>query len=328
MRLKLYIYDYLGAHLTLCRFLFFAFLIFSYGCGSNSDYSFVDFSKTVTVELPQRQNVHEATLRVAVAAMVSPKETFAYYRDLLNYIGSKLNHHVQLIQRKTYGEIDELLQRGTIDIAFICTGPYAIGREKYGFEALATPIVRGKPFYQSYLIVNKDSTFQKLDDLRGHIFAFTDPESNTGFLVPKYWLLEMGEKPESFFKSFNFTYSHDNSILAVSRSLVNGATVDSLIWEYYHDLNPVHTSNTRIIKKSQDFGSPPLVASSHVPSNLKTQIQELIYSMHRTPEGNGILNELMIDRFIPPQEKWYDSVRHMKHRLQRLEKTANAIEKS
>jgi phosphonate transport system substrate-binding protein len=111
------------------------------------------------------------------------------------------------VQRKTYGEINELIGVGQIDLAFICSGPYAGGKEKFGFEALAMPLVRGSHLYQSYLIVNKDSSFQKLDDLRGKIFAFTDPESNTGKLVPTYWLSEEGEKPEDFFAKTIYTYS-------------------------------------------------------------------------------------------------------------------------
>ena len=122
------------------------------GCGGESNYKFVDFSETVKVDQPQSINLKPETLRVAVAAMVSPKETFAYYQELLKYIGDKLNIPIQLIQRKTYNEINELLMKGDIDLAFICTGPYAMGKEKYGFEALATPLVRGKPFYQSYLV--------------------------------------------------------------------------------------------------------------------------------------------------------------------------------
>ena len=82
---------------------------------------------------------------------------------------------MQFIQRKTYDEINELIRKGEVDLAFICTGPYASGRERYGFEALATPIVRGEPYYQSYLIVNRDSPFNKFEDLRGRKFAFTDP---------------------------------------------------------------------------------------------------------------------------------------------------------
>ena len=48
-----------------------------------------------------------------------------------------------------------LFPKGEVDLAFICTGPYAASRDKYGFDAIATPQVRGQPFYQSYLIVPK-----------------------------------------------------------------------------------------------------------------------------------------------------------------------------
>jgi phosphonate transport system substrate-binding protein len=109
---------------------------------------------------------------------------------------------VQFIQRKTYGEVNELIGKGQIDLAFICSGPYATGKEKYGFEILATPQVRGSPFYHAYLIVNKNSDIRRLEDLRGHTFAFTDPASNTGRLVPLYWLNHMGERPETFFSKF------------------------------------------------------------------------------------------------------------------------------
>jgi len=83
------------------------------------------------------------------------------------------------------------------------------------------------------------------------VFAFTDPDSNTGRLVPTFWLSQIGERPESFFSKTIYTYSHDNSILAVNRALVDGAAVDGLIWEYYHRKNPVFTSKTRVIRKSE-----------------------------------------------------------------------------
>ena len=54
--------------------------------------------------------------------------------DLLNYIGQKLDLNIELVQRETYAEINEMLPTGQLDIAFICTGPYASGHVKYGFE--------------------------------------------------------------------------------------------------------------------------------------------------------------------------------------------------
>jgi phosphonate transport system substrate-binding protein len=124
------------------------------GCGRDSDAVVVDFNKTIVVERPESPIPELTTFNVAVAAMISPKETFGYYRQLLDYIGEKLGREVQFIQRKTYGEINELLGIGQIDLAFICSGPYAAGKEEYDFELVATPQVQESSYYQSYLIVN------------------------------------------------------------------------------------------------------------------------------------------------------------------------------
>lgn len=222
----------------LLWFLAALIMFLLHGCGKESDTVVVDFSKTVAVERPGVQPPGHKFLRVAVGAMISPEETFIYYNQLLDYISDQLGQEVQLVQRKTYSEVNELLGKGQIDLAFICSGPYVTGKEKYSFELLATPQVQGSNFYQSYLIVNKDSLFHKFDDLRGRVFAFTDPESNTGKLVPAYWLSQMGETSESFFEKTIYTYSHDNSIMAVSKSLVDGAAVDSLIWKFYNKKIP------------------------------------------------------------------------------------------
>ena len=301
-------------------------LLFAYGCGDDADRVVVDFSKTVVVNQVD-DSPDPLRIRVAVGAMISPKETFVYYGQLLDYIGRKLGLDTQLIQRKTYGEINELFGEGKIDLAFVCSGPYAIGKEKYGFELLSTPQVYGSHFYQSYLIVNEDSPCHSLEDLRGTVFAFTDPDSNTGKLVPTYWLAELGERPETFFDKTIYTYSHDNSILAVARGLVDGAAIDGLIWEYYNHKNPVFTSRTRIIRKSEPFGIPPLVAARHLRPELKDRMRQLVSSMHLDPEGQEILKELMIDRFTEPQEEWYAGIQRMAKDLAMIGKETHALQK-
>ncbi len=289
--------------------------LLSSGCSPDAGYTPIDFSNTIKIEKTKSTDNKEHTLKVAVSAMISPKETFSTYQNLIDYIGDQLNYKIQLIQRKTYREINELFLKQQIDLAFICSGPYAIGKEKYGFEALATPVIRGNPFYQSYLIVNKNSAIEKIEDLRGGVFAMTDPASNTGAMVPLYWLVKMGEKPETFFKNITYTYSHDNSILAVARSLVDGAAVDGVIWEYYNARNPLNTSQTRVIKKSIPFGSPPFVASKRLSSKIKEKARDLLLDMHQDVKGRIILKELMIDRFVSPEEIWYQSVRDIKQQL-------------
>ena len=282
-----------------------------FACHSDTDVTVVDFSKTVALKQPNDPRSETVGFRVAVGAMISPRETVSHYHQLLDYLAGNLDKSIHLVQRKTYGEINKLIGTGQIDLAFICSGPYATGKDTYGFEALAVPQIRGKHFYRSYLIVQKDSPYHKLSDLRDKVFAFTDPDSNTGKLVPTYWLAQRGETPEKFFDKLIYTYSHDNSIMAVATALVDAATVHEQIWEYYNDRDPFYTSKTRIIKKSISFGNPLMVASSQLPDHIKERMQHLLITMHHNSEGQKILSELMIDRFVSPEEKWYQPIMAM-----------------
>lgn len=311
----------------IVKFLLAAALVLSSGCGQGPDTAVVDFSKTIPVEKPGLTPQDPVPLKVAVGAMVSPKETFIYYRQLLDYIGEGLHREVEFVQRKTYGEVNELLGEGKIDLAFICSGPYALVKERYGFELVATPQIEGSPFYHSYLIVSKKASSQRLEDLRGRVFAFTDPDSNTGRLAPAYWLAEMGERPEGFFGKTIYTHGHDNSILAVAKNLVDGAAVDSLIWEYYNKKDPAFTSETRVIRKSEPYGIPPVVASRSLAPDLREKIRLLLLSMHLEPAGKRILEAVGIDRFIEGQETWYDPIRRMERTFAALKEKVDGTEK-
>lgn len=285
------------------------------GCDTGAEYKSINLTPKMESQTLSVSENNEKKLRVAVAAMVSPKETLIFYEALLKYIGEQIGYKINLIQRKTYSEVNELFPKKRIDLAFVCSGPYANDREKYRFEGIATPVVRNKPFYQSYLIVHKDAAYQTLSDLEGKIFAFTDPDSNTGSLVPRFWLHEIGQSPSTFFDRIIFTYSHDNSILAVAKGLVDGAAVDGHKWEFYQSKNPYFTSKTRVIKKSDFYGAPPLVVSAYLPPDLKKAIQNAILTMHLTDDGKTILKNLMIDRFDPLRPEWYENVQVMYEKI-------------
>lgn len=85
-------------------FVITAILIFSHGCGGDAEVVVIDFSKTVDVERPGDRSTEDRALRVAVAAMISPKETFVYYRQLLDYIGGKLDRDADMVQEKEVTE--------------------------------------------------------------------------------------------------------------------------------------------------------------------------------------------------------------------------------
>jgi phosphonate transport system substrate-binding protein len=130
-------------------------------------------------------------------------------------------------------------------------------------------------------------------------------------LVPVYALAQMGETPESFFRRYIFTYSHDNSIRSVAEEFVDGAAVDSLIWEYMNAKGQEWPAQTKIIYKSDPFGIPPLVVSPDIDDGLKEELRSVFLNMHDDPEGREILDKVLIDRFTEIEDSAYDSIREM-----------------
>lgn len=250
-------------------------------------------------------------LKIAVGAIISPTESLIFYEEIFDYLGEKLRREVEMVQRKTYAEVNFLLENGLIDAAFVCSRPYVQGRKDFGMQLLCVPVCFGKTEYFSYFIVHKDSAIQKLEDLRGKVFAFSDPLSNTGMLIPTYILAKKGETPDSFFKGYIFTYSHDNSIRSVARRFVDGAAVDSLIWEYENAKHPEHTAKTRIIHRSAPCAIPPVVVSPGIEPQLKERLRSAFLDMHKGPKGRQILKKIQIDRFTTIEDGAYDSIREM-----------------
>ena len=280
-------------------------------CSQVDERTTVDFSRRISVEKPVSGESSKAAIRIAIGAMVSPKETLYAYQHLVSYLSGKIGRNLEIVQRKTYQEINEMLAQGDVDLAFICSGPYVTGKEKHGLELLVAPEINGSHFYNSYLIVNSSGAEKTIEDLRGKTFAFTDPDSNTGRLSPTYMLNEIGETPETFFGSVIYTHSHDNSILAVSKGLVHGASVDGLIWDYFNKIKPEITSATRIIAKSEDYGIPPVVVSPGLDRESRASIKKALLEMDSDPQGSSILEKLMIDRFVDAHDSWYDSIRRI-----------------
>jgi len=250
-------------------------------------------------------------VRFAVGGMITPKEGLSFYRDFLRYIQEKIGTKVDYVDREGYSEINEMLKNGQLEAAFVCSGPYVDGHSQFGLELLAAPQAYGATVYYSYIIVPKESSVSSFEGLRGRRFAFTDPLSNTGRLVPTYMLARMNETPESFFKEVIFTKSHDKSIKAVAQGVVDAAAVDSLIWEFLNAMNPEFTAKTRILEKSPPYAIPPIVVPRDLAPELKEQLRQAILNAHTDPKGQAILRQMKIERFVEIPDSAYDSVREM-----------------
>ncbi|MDA8171947.1 MAG: phosphate/phosphite/phosphonate ABC transporter substrate-binding protein [Nitrospiraceae bacterium] len=264
---------------------------------------------------PERDaDIHPANpspvpLKIGIASMITPVGTVRYYQDIVDYIGQKLGMPVQMVYRTDYADMDRLLEEGKVDMAFICSGPYVNDHDKFGVELLAAPSINGKPAYNSYIIVNKNSPIKSFAYLKGKTFAFTDPLSNSGRLYVDYKLSRMHYTPGTFFKRYIYSYSHNKSIEMVAKGQVDGASVDSLVYDYMLKKHSPYVGLTRIIEKSPSFGAPPIVINRTVGQGLRTRIRNILLNMNKDPKGKAILAAMMIDRCCVVHDRDYNSVR-------------------
>jgi phosphonate transport system substrate-binding protein len=248
-------------------------------------------------------------IRVAVTPAISPERSLVMFQWFADYLGAVLKRKTILLQRLSYAEVNDLIRHNACDIAFICTYPFVQAERDFGAELLVAPQINGKLTYKSYIIVPSTSKTVSLLYLRGKRFASSDILSNSGWLFPALWLLEKGEDPERFFQEHVLTGSHDRSILAVATGYVDGAAVDSLVYDYMLREDPSLSEKTRIILESPDFGMPPVVAHPKMDPALKKSIIEILTDMHETQGGKIVLKKLGIDRFVIPDDTLYDGVR-------------------
>lgn len=226
---------------------------------------------------------------------------------LQSYLQRATGYPVSLITRRTYQEITALLTSGQLDAAWICGFPFVARRSE--LQLVAVPLWHRRPLYQSYLIVDRDRHADGLLDLRGDIHAFSDPDSNSGFLVTRAALAERALKPEAFFRKTFFTYGHRDVIRAVGSGLAGSGSVDGYVYDVVAELEPNLTEKTRILKASEWLGFPP-IAAPKIPIDKRrlNTLTNALLKMSEDEEGRAVLQMLRLDGFAVEDPKLFDTI--------------------
>ena len=255
----------------------------------------------------ERRRPAAPPLRVVVAAMVSPTAAHDHYSKLVERIGTLVGLDVEFRLGQSYEGVNSDIVAGKVDLAFLCTGGYlALKKLAPSIKPLCAPRIRGSLTYRSYIIVRAAQQAKDITDLREKRFAFTDPLSQTGCIWPRYLLSGMETTPEKFFSAITYTSSHDRSIKAVSLGIVDGAAVDSLVFDEMARTNPKVADSVRILARSPEFGMPPVVASPAVPERLRSRLLDVFLRLHEDEEASGYMKQIGIDRFEIIPEGIYD----------------------
>jgi phosphonate transport system substrate-binding protein len=226
---------------------------------------------------------------------------------LKDALAEGVGQDIDLVQRRTYQEITGALLDGSVDAAWTCGYPFL--QHAAELSLLGVPVWRGRPLYQSYLIVGDADEATGLADLRGGTHAFSDPDSNSGFLVTASDLARIGETSERFFARTIFTYGHRNVVRAVAGGLTRSGSVDGYVWEALASVEPDLTARTRVISRSEWLGFPPFVArSDRIGEPAIRACQSALLNLGGSVSGRTALDLLFLDRIEAGDIALFDGI--------------------
>ncbi len=223
------------------------------------------------------------------------------------YLSAVVGMPVEFVSRRSYRDIMGLLRSQELEAAWICGFPWVMNRSE--LRGLSIPLYQGQPLYQSYLIVPAtDKATTALADLHGKVFAYSDPDSNSGWLVPRTTLMKAGIDPDRHFARSFYTWGHRNVVNAVAAGLAQGGAVDGYVWDTLQRVAPALVAKTRVAWRSEHYGFPPLAVRATLDNMTEQRLHHALIGMAQDNEGRRLLAELNLSGFGAFDARIFDSI--------------------
>ena len=180
-------------------------------------------------------------------------------------------------------------------------------------------LANGSLGYRSCLIVHADSDIFSPEDMAGKTFAFNDPNSTSGYLVPSaFFMMELGVDPKKHFSKVTFSGSHEASILAVSAKKVEIASTNLPDLQQLTRENKVPRGALRVIWVSKLIPNDPIVVRKDLPASFRSAIQESLTTMRaRNPEAFKEIGA-WVGNFVAADDGKYQVIRDLNETAKKL----------
>lgn len=204
-------------------------------------------------------------------------------------INKETNYHLKLFIPTTFVAVVEAMGTKRIDLALMNTFGYVLAREKFQATAKLIGTYKGKSEYYGQIISRIDGP-KSMQELNGKTFAFVDPASTSGYILPSKAL----EDEKIKLKSTLFAGKHDAVVNMVYQGRVdagatyhtlpdNGVPQDArtLVKTQYPDV----LEKIQILKIVGPIPSDPIVFGAHLSKDITTKLVNAIKTCAATPEG-------------------------------------------
>jgi len=229
------------------------------------------------------------------------------YGNLAKYLEKKLGIPVELKTSTDYAGVIAAMQFKHVDVAYFGPKSYVEASQRAGAEAFVLEVLEdGTQGYHGVIITKKGSGINSIKEAKGKVWAFTDPNSTSGTLVPTvYFYKDLKLDPEKYFSKVIYSGSHEASILAVKAGKVDIASTNDLdidrgngkFWNKDKDFNIIWTS--KLIPGS------PMAYRKDLPESLKKALNDAFLS-YKDKDG---LKQLKLKGYVATSDDVYDPIR-------------------
>ncbi len=204
---------------------------------------------------------------------------------------------VKIFTPSDYDGVIQGLLGGTIDMAWLGASSFA---KIYLTDPEAVDLkltkqnADGSTGYYSIGFARKDSGITKIEDAKGKIFAFGEPNSTSGYLVPGAQLTEEYGPLDQYFSEVKFSGGHEQTIVGVA----NGDFAAGVSWadglgnleDGYNsgafrkaaDAGLVNMNDVVEIWKSKLIPEGPMVVRSALPQDVKDKVTQVTADLWET----------------------------------------------
>jgi phosphonate transport system substrate-binding protein len=204
----------------------------------------------------------------------------------------------------------EAMGAGKAHVGWLNTFNYILTNEKYGVDAGLVTVRYGATSYKGQINVLADSGIGSLADLKGKVMCWVDPNSTSGYIIPRIMLQANGIDPDADFAKTVEAGSHNNVITQVYNGECDaGATFDDARSSVEDDLPDVKEKVT-ILATTPDIPNDNVSFIKDMPEEMRTKIVNALLEISESEEGKEALNTLYsIAGLEKSDDSFYDGFR-------------------
>ena len=236
--------------------------------------------------------------RIGILGGENAQDRMNSYQCLADYTKEALGVDVKLFAPADYNGVIQGLLGGTLDMAWLGASSYAATylQDPEAVEPVLVKVnVDGSIGYHSIGFARKDSNIASLEDMKGKVFGFGDPNSTSGYLIPSIEIPQTtGATMESgdYFGEVKFTGGHEQTIVAVFNGDIDGGVTwadGQGNWEDGYnsgalrkavDAGLIDMNELVQIWKSNVIPEGPIVLRKSLPTDVKATMTELVDGLY------------------------------------------------